>query len=196
MMATTHALFGMALGAVALFVAPEYATVAIAAGGVGGLFPDLDLAGDHRKDLHFPVYYSLAAIPALAFAALAPSAVTIAVGVFLASAALHAASDALGGGLELRPWEETSQLAVYDHFNGRWVAPRRWIRYDGAPEDLLAATVFAVPGLLYADQLQMAVLALLALSAGYTLVRKRLVDFGENVADRLPSVVAAQLLED
>jgi hypothetical protein len=196
MMATTHALFGMALGAVALFVAPEYATVAIAAGGLGGLFPDLDLAGDHRKDLHFPVYYSLAAVPALALAALAPSAVTIGAGVFLSSAALHAASDALGGGLELRPWEATSEEAVYDHFNGQWLRPRRWVRYDGAPEDLLAATVFAVPGVLYADRLQAAVLALLAVSAGYTLVRKRLVDFGENVADRLPSVVAAQLLED
>jgi len=196
MMATTHALFGMALGAVALVVAPEYATAAIAAGGLGGLFPDLDLAGDHRKDLHFPVYYSLAAVPALALAALAPSAVTIAVGVFLSSAALHAASDAFGGGLELRPWEATSDEAVYDHFNGRWIRPRRWIRYDGAPEDLLAAAVFAVPGVLYADRLQAVVLALLALSAGYTLVRKRLVDFGENVADRLPAVVAAQLLED
>src|SRR6056297_2165666 len=111
MMATTHALFGMALGAVALFVAPEYATVAILAGGVGGLFPDLDLAGDHRKDLHFPVYYSLAAIPALALAFLAPSTATVAVGVFLASVALHSASDALGGGLELRPWEATSDEA-------------------------------------------------------------------------------------
>nr|WP_135852497.1 metal-dependent hydrolase [Halorussus salinus] len=195
-MATTHALFGMALGAVALFVAPEYATVAIAAGGVGGLFPDLDLAGDHRKDLHFPVYYSLAAVPALALAALAPSAVTIAVGAFLSSAALHSASDAFGGGLELRPWEATSDEAVYDHFNGRWIRPRRWIRYDGAPEDLLAAAVFAVPGVLYTDQLQAVVLALLGVSAGYTLVRKRLVDLGENVADRLPSAVAAQLLED
>ncbi|MFC7081505.1 metal-dependent hydrolase [Halorussus caseinilyticus] len=196
MMATTHALFGMALGAVALFVAPEYATVAIAAGGAGGLFPDLDLAGDHRKDLHFPVYFSLAAIPALALAALAPSTVTVAAGAFLASAALHSASDALGGGLELRPWEATSDEAVYDHFNGRWVAPRRWIRYDGAPEDLLAAAAFAVPGVLYAEPLQQAVLALLGVSTVYALVRKRLVDFGEEVAERLPAGLAAHLIDE
>jgi hypothetical protein len=191
MMATTHALFGMALGAIALLVAPEFAPLAIAAGGAGGLFPDLDLAGDHRKDLHFPVYYSLAAVPALALAALAPSTATIAVGVFLASAALHSASDALGGGLELRPWEATSEEAVYNHFDGRWIRPRRWIRYDGAPEDLLAAAVFAVPGVLYAEPLQQAVLALLGVSTGYVLVRKRLVDLGESLADRLPARVAA-----
>ncbi|UPW02257.1 metal-dependent hydrolase [Halorussus gelatinilyticus] len=196
MMATTHALFGMALGALSLVVAPEYATAAIAAGGVGGLFPDLDLAGDHRKVLHFPVYYALAAVPALALAALAPSVATVAVAVFLASAALHAASDALGGGLELRPWEATSQSAVYDHYRGRWIRPRRWIRYDGAPEDLLAAAVFAVPGVLYPDRLQAVVLALLAVSTGYALVRKPLVDFGESVVDRLPAGLAARLLDD
>ncbi|WP_137283943.1 metal-dependent hydrolase [Halorussus salinisoli] len=191
MMATTHALFGMALGAVALFVAPEYATVAIAAGGVGGLFPDLDLAGDHRKDLHFPVYYSLVATPAFALAVHAPSSVTVAAAVFLASAALHSASDALGGGLGLRPWEATSDRAVYDHFNARWVAPRRWIRYDGAPEDLLVAAAFAVPGVLYAERLQVVVLALLGASTVYALLRKRLVDFGESLADRLPAGLAA-----
>ncbi|NHN61176.1 metal-dependent hydrolase [Halorussus sp. JP-T4] len=195
-MATTHALFGMALGAVALVVAPEYATVAVAAGGIGGLFPDLDLAGDHRKDLHFPVCYSLAAVAALALAAVAPTAVTVAVAVFLASAALHSAGDALGGGLELRPWEATSEEAVYDHFNGRWIAPRRWIRYDGAPEDLLAAAAFAAPGVLYAEPLQQAVLALLGVSTVYALLRKRLVDAGERLADRLPPGLAALATED
>ncbi|MFC4448870.1 metal-dependent hydrolase [Halorussus aquaticus] len=191
MMATTHALFGMALGAVALFVAPEYATAAIAAGAVGGLFPDLDLAGDHRKDLHFPVYYSLLALPALALAAVAPTEATVAAAVFLASAAVHSASDALGGGLELRPWLGTSDRAVYDHRRGRWVAPRRWVRYDGAPEDLLLAAVFAVPGVLYAGRLQLVVLAFLGVSTVYAVFRKRLVEVGESLADRLPPGLAA-----
>jgi hypothetical protein len=191
MMATTHALFGMALGAVALFVALEYATVAIAAGGAGGLFPDLDLLGDHRKDLHFPVYYSLAAALAPAVGVVVPSTATVAVAAFLASAAVHSASDALGGGLELRPWEATSEEAVYDHFRGRWLPPRRWIRYDGAPEDLLVAAALAVPGTLYADPLQWVVLGLLGVSTGYALVRKRLVTVGESLADRLPAGLGA-----
>nr|WP_276302117.1 metal-dependent hydrolase [Halorussus sp. DT80] len=189
-MATTHALFGMALGAIALLVAPEFAPLAIVAGGVGGLFPDLDLAGDHRKDLHFPVYYTLAAVPALALTAFGPSTATVAGAVFLASAAIHSASDALGGGLELRPWEATSEEAVYNHFRGRWIRPRRWIRYDGAPEDLLAAAAFALPGVFYPEPLQQAALGLLGISAGYVVVRKRLVDLGESLADRLPAGIA------
>src|SRR6056297_545185 len=92
MMATTHALFGVALAAAALVVAPEFGTVA-----------------------------------------------------------LHAASDALGGGLELKPWRATSERAVYDHFRGRWIRPRRWVRYDGAPEDLAFAGILAGSLLLYAE---------------------------------------------
>ncbi|PSP57494.1 hypothetical protein BRC82_00450 [Halobacteriales archaeon QS_1_67_19] len=194
-MATTHALFGMALGALALLVAPDHAPVAIAAGGVGGLFPDLDLPADHRKTLHFPVYYSLAAVPALLAAILAPSTGTVAAGTFLASTAIHSASDSLGGGLELRPWEATSERAVYSHAHGRWISPRRVVRYDGAPEDLLLAVVFALPGVYYHDPLQIAVVVLLTVSAVYTLLRKRLVRLGERLADRLPASVAARLIE-
>ncbi|WP_225741220.1 metal-dependent hydrolase [Halorussus halophilus] len=193
MMATTHALFGMLLGAVALLVAPEYATVAIAAGAFGGLFPDFDMPWDHRKTLHFPVYFSIAASVALVGAIVAPSAVTIAVTAFLLAAAAHAASDALGGGLELRPWQGTSDRAVYDHFNGRWVAPRRWVPYDGAPEDLLLAAVLAVPGVLYARPLQAFVLVLLGVSVVYAVLRKRLVTFGERLVEWLPERVWARI---
>src|SRR6056297_1290775 len=105
MMATTHALAGLALAALVAPIAPEHAPTAAAAGLAGGVFPDLDLYAGHRRTLHFPVYYAVAAAPAVAFAALAPSALTVGVAVFLAAAALHAASDALGGGLELEPWK-------------------------------------------------------------------------------------------
>ena len=195
MMATTHALFGALLGAVASLAAPELAPVTIAAGVAGGLFPDLDLAlpGVHRKTLHFPVYYALAAIPAVALASLAPTARSLAVAVFLAAAAAHAASDALGGGLELRPWEAASDRGVYDHFHGRWIRPRRWIRYDGAPEDLLLAAALAAPGVGYDPRSQAVVLALLAVSVVYATLRKRLVDVGERLADRLPPGVRARL---
>ncbi|MFC4551732.1 MULTISPECIES: metal-dependent hydrolase [Halorussus] len=195
MMATTHALFGMLLGAVALFVAPEFAPVAIAAGAAGGLFPDLDLPlpGVHRKTLHFPVYNAFAALPAVALAALAPTTLTVAAAAFLAAAAAHAASDALGGGLELRPWEATSERAVYDHFRGRWIHPRRLIRYDGAPEDLLLAAALAVPAAAYDRLSQFVALALLGVSVGYVALRKPLVDAGESLVERLPDGVRARL---
>ena len=49
MMAKTHALAGLLLRAVALLVAPDFASVAMLTGFVGGVFPDLDLPGKHQR---------------------------------------------------------------------------------------------------------------------------------------------------
>ncbi|WP_435344551.1 metal-dependent hydrolase [Haloarchaeobius sp. HRN-SO-5] len=175
MMATTHAFVGLAIAAAVSLVAPEYGTVAAAAAMAGGVFPDLDLAAIHRKTLHFPVYYSLLAVPAVAAAVLSPSMPTVGVALFLVSAAVHSLSDALGGGLELRPWEATSDQAVYLHPKRRWVRPRRYVRYDGAPEDFVVGAAFAAPGLLVFDGwVQQAAIGGLLVSLGYTVVRKRL----------------------
>ncbi|WP_435334942.1 metal-dependent hydrolase [Haloarchaeobius sp. TZWWS8] len=175
MMATTHAFVGLLLAVLVNLVAPEFGLVAAAAGLAGGTFPDLDLAAVHRKTLHFPIWYSVATVPAVAVAVLAPGPWTVGTAVFLAAAAIHSASDALGGGLELRPWEATSQQAVYVHPLKRWARPRRLIRYDGAPEDFVVGAAFAVPGLLvFGGRIRQLVLAGLAVSLFYTLIRKTL----------------------
>ena len=187
MMATTHALAGALLAVSLLFVAPEHTPVAFAAGVSGGLFPDLDLYAAHRRTLHYPVYYSVAALAALAVVFVVPSTVTVAVSLFLVSAALHSASDIAGGGLELRPWRGVSERAVYDHYRGRWIRPRRWIRYDGSPEDLLLAIAVAVPALaVYEGSARRVVLALLVVSGIYTLLRKPLVSVAEWLVGRIP----------
>jgi len=174
-MATTHAMAGLAVAAVASLLAPDHAPVLAAAGLAGGVFPDLDLYAGHRRSLHFPVYYAVAAVPAVAAAALLPGAWTAGAAVFLAAAALHAASDALGGGLELEPWEATSERAVYSHFHGRWLAPRRFVRYDGSPEDVVVAVGIGAPAALaFGAPVQRLVGAALAVSVGYALVRRRL----------------------
>lgn len=196
MMATTHALAGMALAGVTAVVAPEFAPVAVGAAAVGGLFPDLDLYGEHRRTLHYPVYYSLGTVLGLLGAALSPTLATVALAAFLASAALHSVMDAFGGGLELRPWEGTSERAVYDHYRGRWIRPRRWIRYDGAPEDVLLATVLAVPTLMSSTgTTRTGVLALLGASVLYGLVRKPLAAVTERIVGVLPPTVVDQLPE-
>ncbi|WP_174786360.1 metal-dependent hydrolase [Haloprofundus sp. MHR1] len=188
MMATTHALIGVVL---ALVVAPDGGLLPVAAAGLGGLFPDFDLYVAHRKTLHFPVYFSLAAFVAAAVAALVASPVALAVALFLAAAAIHSVMDIFGGGLELKPWEATSDRAVYDHFNGRWLAPKRWIRYDGAPEDFLLGAVFGIPALLVLSGTAQTVVALaLAVSAAYSLLRKALVE----VAERLVGTAPPELL--
>ncbi|MFB6269350.1 MAG: metal-dependent hydrolase [Halobacterium sp.] len=187
MMATTHAFVGLAVATLVSLVVPEYGATLAVAGLAGGVFPDLDLYAGHRRTLHFPVYYAVAAVPAAVFAVLAPGAWTVGAAVFLAAAALHAASDALGGGLELKPWEATSDQAVYSHFHGRWMRPRRFVRYDGAPEDFAVGALFAVPAALaFGPRIQRLVAAALLVSAGYVVVRKRLPAMASWLSARVP----------
>ncbi|WP_121822922.1 metal-dependent hydrolase [Halostella salina] len=178
MMVTTHAFAGLALASAVVAVAPELAVPAAVGGAAGGVFPDLDIVSAHRKTLHFPVYYSLLAVPTVGIAVAAPDPLTVAVALFLVSAAIHSVSDAVGGGLELKPWEGTSERAVYVHPTGTWVRPRQWIRYDGSPEDFVLGAVVAVPALLTFDgTVRTAVIAALATSLVYTVVRKRIVEY-------------------
>jgi hypothetical protein len=194
MMATTHVLAGVALAVGVSVLVPEAGGLPVAAAAAGGLFPDLDLTGDHRKTLHFPVYYSVAALAAGVVAAAVTTTATVAVALFLAAAALHSVMDAVGGGLDPRPWLGRSDRAVYDHARRRWIAPRRWIRYDGAPEDLLLCAVLAVPGLVVLDgRWETAILATLAVSAVYTAARKPLVALADRLVPRIPQDVFDRL---
>ncbi|QZY01056.1 metal-dependent hydrolase [Halobaculum rubrum] len=194
-MATTHVLAGVLVGLGTLALVPEAGPVVLA-GALGGLAPDLDLAGAHRKDLHFPGYGSIAAVLAVVAAAVAPSPATLSLAAFLVAAAVHAVSDVLGGDLTLRPWEATGDRAVYEHLRGRWHPPRRLIRYDGAPEDLLVGIALALPSLAMLDGVsQSTVAALVIVSAGYTLVRRSLVDAGERLVAAAPAAVLAAIPE-
>jgi hypothetical protein len=177
MMATTHALYGMAAGAATIAVAPEYAPVAMVVGYVAGFLPDLDAYADHRRTLHFPVYFTALAVPAVGVAALAPSPLTVSLATALVALAAHAVMDAGGGGLSLRPWVEQPDRAVYSHYHGRWVAPRRIVAYDGAPSDFLLALGAGLPLLAVTDgPHRLLVAGTLGFSLGYVLVRKRLVE--------------------
>lgn len=192
-MATTHALAGLLLAIVASFVAPVE-TVGFAAALAGGIFPDLDLYAAHRRTLHFPVYYSFAAAVAVAVALFLPGPGTVAVALFVAAAALHSVSDVLGGGLELRPWEGTSNRAVFSHYHGEWWAPKRWIRYDGAPEDLGLVVLFAIPAVLHFDGVvETAVFVIVAVSTVYVVVRKPMILVAERIVAALPSHVLDKL---
>ncbi|MFB1066617.1 metal-dependent hydrolase [Natrinema sp. H-ect4] len=180
MMLPTHALVGLALALPLVILAPEFAGVALTAGLLGGILPDLDMYLGHRKTLHYPVYYSVLGVAVVPFAVLLPTAATIAATFLLLGAAVHSVMDIFGGGLELRPWEATSSRAVYDHRRGRWLAPRRWVRYDGAPEDLLLSLGIAVPLLIALDGvLRLIVGAALVVAVVYTAVRRLLPTIAE-----------------
>lgn len=190
MMATTHALAGAAIAAGVAVLAPEAAPVALVAGLAGGVFPDLDLYGYHRRTLHFPTYYTLAAVAATFVAIAVGTTLWIGVATFLVAAAFHARLDRYGGGLELRPWEGTSDRAVYDHWRQRWRRPLRWVHYDGSPGDLVVATGFAVPALVvFPGEVRWVFAAMLGVSIAYVLVRKRLPALAKLLAGTMPRPV-------
>jgi hypothetical protein len=177
-MGTTHAAAGVLLATPLLVLAPELAPAAALAGACGGLFPDVDaIVGTHRRTLHFPVYYWLVALPAVALAVAVPGPATAAIALFALSAAVHSVADAFGGSDDFRPWERTSSRAVYVHAFGRWVAPRRLVRYDGSPEDLALTVLLSVPGLfLFGPHVRAATAVGLVVAFVYTAFRKRIPD--------------------
>ncbi|MFP4591088.1 MAG: metal-dependent hydrolase [Halobacteriales archaeon] len=200
-MATTHLLAGMLLAMPVVMIAPELATPALLGAAVGSVLPDLDLYVGHRRTLHFP-HLALWFVPPAAFVALAsahPAAVALALGVV--GMALHARMDIYGGGLELRPWEGGSDRAVYDHLHDRWLPPRRFVRYDGAPEDVAMAVVLAIPLVAVTDEaVRWGILVVVGLSVCYGLVRKPIVDVGVILLHRVPrpllAVLPMRYLED
>lgn len=176
MMATTHVFAGLAAVAPVAYLVPEFA-VPLAVGAIlGGLAPDFDLVLDHRRSFHYPVAGAVPALLTVGLAVLVPAPLSAAIAAGTVAAWLHAVSDALGGGPEMDPWANPSDRAVYDHVHGRWLRPRRWIRYDGAPEDAALAVALAVPALVvYDGWLTIVVLGAVALSLVYALLRRRLV---------------------
>lgn len=179
MMLPTHVVVGLAVAVPLFSSTPELAPFALVGALLGSVLPDLDMYVGHRRTLHYPTGYSVAAV---AFGGVAlivprPGPFAVSAAFVLLGAALHCRMDRYGGGLELRPWEGTSERAVYDHARRRWLAPKRWIRYDGAPEDLLLATAVGIPLLFVLDgPFGWLVASVLLVGAGYTLVRRRLPD--------------------
>ncbi|ELZ96952.1 hypothetical protein C440_04223 [Haloferax mucosum ATCC BAA-1512] len=179
MMATTHAAMGLSLAASLAWIAPELATAGAVGALVGGVFPDTDLfVGVHRKSLHFPVYYAVAAAGTGLVAVAAPTALTVAPAFFFLSAAAHSISDWFGAGDELRPWDRTSDRAVYVHPAKRWLEPKYVVRYDGAPEDFVLTLVFSVvPFVVFDGVFRVVVAAGVAVALFYTGFRKRMPDW-------------------
>lgn len=191
MMLPTHALVGLAVATPMLMLNPEHATAALAGALIGSILPDLDLYAGHRRSLHYPTGYAVGGILAVVAAGFFRTPVLVGVAFVLVGAALHCRMDRYGGGLELRPWEATSERAVYDHVYGRWRRPKRWIRYDGAPEDVLLAVLVGVPLVVILDApFRWLVIGALVTAGTYGLLRRRLAALAPTVFGRVPEAVA------
>jgi hypothetical protein len=194
-MAPTHAVVGLLLAAPVVLVAPDLAPSVAAAAVAGSLAPDLDMVvGTHRRTFHFPVLAWPPALVAcgLALATPTPGSWLVALAVFLVAAAAHPLCDVLGGSSEPHPWLALTDRGVYSHVGRRWVAPRRLVRYDGSPGDLALAALCALPVLaVYGPTAEPLVVAALAGSVGYVVVRKRVPQLSGRVP--IPGPVAALL---
>lgn len=191
MMLPTHVLAGLAIATPIVVVSPDHGTTALFGALVGSIVPDLDMYWGHRRSLHYPTGYTLVAVPAAFTAVLLKSAVPVALAFVLIGASLHCRMDRYGGGLELRPWEATSDRAVYDHVRGRWRKPKRWIRYDGAPEDVLIAVLLGTPLFVILERpFRWLVVALLLIGVVYGVLRRRLAALAPVVFDNVPKSVS------
>jgi hypothetical protein len=195
-MLPTHALVGLALAAPLALYAPELAPAALLGALVGGILPDLDLYAGHRKSLHYPTFYPLAAVPAIGVALVWTTPASLAVAFGLLAAAVHCRMDIYGGGLELRPWEGNSDKAVYDHAKGAWITPRRLVAYDGSPGDLGISAAVGIPLLFVLDGVFVwAVAVALLVATAYVLLRRRLADLAPTVFSRVPDPVSEYVPE-
>lgn len=196
MMLPTHAVVGLAIATPVVAISPDLAGAALSGGLLGGIIPDLDMYFGHRKTLHYPTGYSLLSLPAVGGAALWPTQVSVGLAFVLLAAAVHCQMDRYGGGLELKPWEGTSDRAVYDHVRGEWREPKRWIPYDGSPQDLLLLLAVAAPLLVVLDDpFRLIVAAAVVISTIYVALRRWLAALAPTVFGYVPEWLASYVPE-
>ena len=185
-MLPTHVLVGLALATPVAAAAPDLATPVLLGALAGSVVPDLDVAAVHRRTLHYPTGYALASVPVVAVALAVPRPETVGLACGVAAAAVHCRMDRYGGSHEFRPWERKSDHAVYDHVTGRWLRAKRWTRYDGAPEDLLVATLAGGVALVaLADPFRAVAAVALGVGVVYAMFRRRLSDVTARLLGRL-----------
>ncbi|MFC6992444.1 metal-dependent hydrolase [Haladaptatus sp. GCM10025707] len=178
MMTTTHIALGLSLAYGLAALLPDYTTLVLGVAVVASIFPDFDVVFEHRKTLHYPVYFGVAALPLAVLVILAPSQLVVGLFTFLAFAWVHSISDIFGGGAEAHPWEGPSTRAVFLHPADRWIPPTRGVRYDGSPEDLALCILFSIPAFVVATGALFYLLIVnIALSVVYTAIRKQVPDF-------------------
>lgn len=197
-MAPTHAYIGVALALVSLPVTGSHAAPLgiIAAAFIGGVLPDVDLVTSHRKTLHFPVLYPVAACLLVVLSLALKWQALFLLSITVGSAGVHSLTDIFAGGLGYEPWRGTSRKAVYNHVAGRWHRPRRLVRYSGAPEDLVLCTLFAVPVLIdpvTGPTADTALAVVLVGSGLYTATRRRLSLLAASARSLLPNALLNRL---
>lgn len=145
MMLPTHISSGLLIAGIFSHIFPEYTSVFLIAIVIGSILPDLDLIiGTHRKTLHYPIYSLLGVVISAGISPLFTGVYGVILVGFFIGVFQHSISDVLGGGVEEKPWERTSDKAVYSHYNDKWLPPTYHLGYDGSLKDVFALTILLI----------------------------------------------------
>lgn len=191
MMAFTHLLMSLAVAALAIPVVSEHVAppVVLITAVVGGLSPDVDLLARHRRTLHYPVVFPLLTLASVALFLTSGIVAGLLGGFLFGAATLHVLTDILGGSAEQAPWNPDTEFGVYNHVLGRWHRPKRVVQYSGSPGDFflgagLGLLAYLSPGTTAA--MDNALILLISVAGGYSLLRKRLSSLASSLNERLP----------
>jgi len=143
MMTPNHATAGLLLALTATRWHPELRSVVAITAFIGGVVPDLDTKLEHRKSLHYPVYYGILTGLFLLAATVVDARLLVIGTYFFAVAALHCYTD-LFVDVEKASDEPDGDGIIFVHPMDRWVGPVTLVRYAGSPEDLLVGLLLAV----------------------------------------------------
>lgn len=194
MMVFTHILVGILLTSVVTIVAPYDPLLLVIVGGFGGLFPDLDMLGVHRKTFHFPVVYPILSGLLLLIGFLIGIEILIIIALGTAAAGLHSLMDILGGGKEMRPWRETDDRAAFNHVSNEWISPRR-VLYDGSwPDFVLAALSGSLIALIFSGKFFILISFLIGCAFIYTLMRRLITRYIPESYPTFSSYIQEQIL--
>lgn len=122
--------------------------VAVLAGMIGGFLPDIDMLLEHRKTTHRPFQYLVLTTVFLAAVLLQGGAYLVFATFLLGSMMLHSFMEIFSNGKTMRPKKETDDRAVFNHFTGNWIKPRRTV-IDASFRDLMCTVFFSIPVLAY-----------------------------------------------
>ncbi len=184
MMTTTHGLIGLLTAIPMVFVSPELSFFALLGGMIGGVFPDFDLFFEHRKTLHFPFCYAIAAAVLSGVFVVYTSPLTAALFFFAIAASLHSLLDMVSCGLASNKKMEIGDSSIYNHVKGKWSSSHTVIRYDGSPEDVSVSIFTGIPSIILLEGMyEQAAIFFLTISIIYFVFRRRFHNFSLRLID-------------
>lgn len=188
----THLAVSLLLGLAAFQFVPSMTVVVTAV--LAGAGPDMDMFWEHRKTLHRPFQAIIAGSLFFLLYYISGYNIPLLVSVGCASISLHCLLDILSNGKTAKPREKTDDRAVYSHFTGSWIEPRRLVT-DGSTGDFVLLSVSGLAAMLISPLAEIRVFAAFFVVSGliYSVIMKRFRDSFLGDHDRFSEAVPQKI---